>query len=397
MTLMEAPWGLVSCGFLQTFIEDIMPIRAILASNYFFYFLVLGIYLPYFPLYCQNIGLNEPQIGIVSAIRMGATVLFPGIWGFLADRWRCRKPFLLFCILASTLIWGGLGFTTNPGAVMLLVGIYGFFHAPVIGFVEATTVEGLGEDKSGYGHIRAWGSIGFILMTIGFGWLLDSSGTRLFVRAIFLGGFLHLGVTLLNPALQSKPSSRKRCGIAFLFQNDTPTLLLVSFLMLVSHGTYYGFLSIHLAQHGYSGIAIGWIWAMASIAEILVMAGTRKLVDRFSLKSMVLFALGIAAIRWAILFESTALIWVITAQLLHAITYGMFHVVTILMMDRRTPEEAGTTGQSVLNSVSYGLGIMVGFLLNGWGYARWGGGMFLASSLVALSGILVALRLKDNG
>jgi PPP family 3-phenylpropionic acid transporter len=75
---------------------------------------------------------------------------------------------------------------------------------------------------------------------------------------------------------------------------------------------------------------------------------------------------------------------------LHAITYGTFHIASILYIDRLTPDKAKTLGQAANNALSYGLGLMVGFFFNGYIYEISGSfSLFMISSLIALSGGLI--------
>ena len=59
--------------------------------QYFVYFGVLGIYLPYFNLYCYHLGFSGTEIGSLSAARSVVLVVFPLLWGALADRLRRRR------------------------------------------------------------------------------------------------------------------------------------------------------------------------------------------------------------------------------------------------------------------------------------------------------------------
>ena len=60
---------------------------------------------------------------------------------------------------------------------------------------------------------------------------------------------------------------------------------------------------------------------------------------------------------------------------------------SILYIDRLSPDTAKTLGQSLNNALTYGLGLMVGFFLNGTLYAHIGSfGLFQASSLIAAAG-----------
>jgi MFS family permease len=76
-----------------------------IGSQYFLYFGVLGIFLPYFNLYCYHLGFSGLQIGVLSSLRSAALVVFPLIWGILADRLNLRKPIYIICNFISTAIW----------------------------------------------------------------------------------------------------------------------------------------------------------------------------------------------------------------------------------------------------------------------------------------------------
>ena len=160
--------------------------------------------------------------------------------------------------------------------------------------------------------------------------------------------------------------------------------------MLVSHGAYYGFFSIHLENLGYGSTFIGIAWALASTAEILVMIESDKIFSRFSLENVIFFSFLVAAIRWVILFFAESVAVIMLSQILHAITYGTFHMASILYIDRLAPAEAKTLGQAVNNATTYGLGLMVGFMITGYVYETTGSfALFLMSSLVALAGGLL--------
>jgi PPP family 3-phenylpropionic acid transporter len=162
--------------------------------------------------------------------------------------------------------------------------------------------------------------------------------------------------------------------------------LTCAFLMLVSHGTYYGFYSIHLENLGMDRTFIGFSWALASTAEILVMVRSARLFARFSLERVLFFSFIIAAVRWLILYTTASPGIILLSQVLHAITYGTFHMASILYIDRLTPDASKTMGQAVNNAVTYGLGLAVGFLFSGALYETLGAyNLFGISSLIALA------------
>src|SRR5210317_369777 len=85
--------------------ENKRTYHLVIGSQYFLYFGVLGIFLPFFNLYCYHLGFSGFRIGILSAVRSVALVLFPLIWGALADRLNARRPIYILCCFCSALIW----------------------------------------------------------------------------------------------------------------------------------------------------------------------------------------------------------------------------------------------------------------------------------------------------
>ena len=365
-------------------------LRWVIRSQYFLYFGVLGIYLPFFNLYCHRIGFSGMQIGTLSALRSVVWVIFPLVWGILADRYDCRRPIFIFCQFAAAALWGLYLFTTDFHLMLAISAGHGIFFAPVISFLEAFTMEVLGARKQAYGKIRAWGSISFILTVLVLGKIVDLFTIRIILYLVLAGALLQALAALPMPAggRQKRLTPSLRPGV--VARKEVLVFLASAFLMLVSHGTYYGFFSIHLADLGFGGAFIGAAWALAASAEILVMIRSDVLFKRFSLKRVLLFSFAVAVLRWLMLAASDSAALILTAQVLHAVTYGAFHMASILYIDRLMPENAKTLGQALNNAVTYGLGMMVGFFANGFFYESLGAHvLFAVSALTALSGGLV--------
>jgi PPP family 3-phenylpropionic acid transporter len=364
--------------------------KFIIGTQYFLYFGVLGIFLPYFNLYCYHLGFSGFQIGALSALRSIALVLFPLLWGALADRLNKRKPIYILCIVISTSIWSLFLFTVEFWPMLLITIFYGMFYAPIISFLEAFTMDVLGKEKKSYGRIRVWGSISFIAMVLVLGKIIDTYSVSIIVILILAGSILLAIGSTRVPAIQPLKKDRIAPGAGYLLRRRVVVFLFCAFLMLVSHGAYYGFFSIHLANLGFDGTFIGICWALASTAEILVMVRSEKLFNRFSIENVLTFSFAAAAIRWLILFSATSTAIILASQILHAVTYGAFHMASILYIDRLAPQNAKTTGQAVNNAVTYGLGLMIGFFVNGYLYEIMGSfALFGLSSLIAVGGGLL--------
>ncbi len=363
------------------------PVRLILSSQYFLYFSVLGIFLPYFNLYCYHLNFSGFQIGVLASVRTLATALFPLAWGALADKYLIRRPIYIFCSFISAALWASYLLTTDFEAMLVITAVYGIFFAPVIAFLESFSMDLLDTEKTGYGKLRAWGSIGFILTVVAVGRIIDYYSVSVIIVLILAGSLVQSAVSLKIPHVRTTRKSPFSAGVKTLANRRVFVFLFCAFLMLASHGTYYGFFSIHLDNLGFSSTFIGVTWALASAAEIGVMMFSKPLFARFSYEHVLIGAFMAAALRWLILFFVSSPVPIIASQMLHAFSYGAFHMASILYIDQLTPKEAKTLGQSVNNAVTYGFGIMAGFLINGYFFDKVGAGpLFLFSSGLACAG-----------
>jgi PPP family 3-phenylpropionic acid transporter len=369
------------------FNKSVKLVKFILGFQYFLYFGVMGIFLPYFNLYCYHLDFTGFQIGALSAIRSFALVLCPPIWGIMADRFQIRRPIYIFCNFISTIIWVFYFFTTDFWAMLVISGFYGIFYTPIISFLEAFTMDVLGKEKKSYGRIRAWGSIAFIVVVITLGKIIDLYSIEIILILIFTGSMFQAGISLKIPSITITKEKSFTPKVRVFLKRRAIVFLFCAFLMLVSHGTYYGFYSIHLENLGYGNTFIGICWALASIAEILVMIKSDIIFKHFSLDNVLVFSFMVATLRWFALFFATNPVAILFLQIFHAVTYGTFHVASILYIDSLTTDETKTLGQAVNNATTYGLGLMVGFFINGYLFETIGlFKLFMISSFIALGG-----------
>jgi PPP family 3-phenylpropionic acid transporter len=362
--------------------------RTTLAFQYFLYFGVMGVFLPYFNLYCYKLGFTAFQIGVISASRSVVMILSPILLSALADRFHARKSIYLSCHFISAAIWCIYFFTSNFWPMLAVTLCYTIFYSPIISFLEAFTIDILGNMKKSYGSIRVWGTIAFIVTVFILGKILDIYPIRIILLLILAGSLVQAASAIVIPDL--KPEKRKPfLSEAKIFFKNKRVIFFLScaFLMLVSHGAYYGFFSIHLESLGYDRTFTGTAWGIASIAEIVVMINSDRIFKSFSIEKVITAAFITATVRWLILSSAQSPALILISQTLHALTYGSFHIASILYIDSMTSVETKTLGQSLNNAVTYGFGLMVGFFLSGWIYELAGSfALFASSSIIAISG-----------
>lgn len=361
--------------------------RWVLGGQYFLYFGVMGMHLPFFNLYCYELGFNGWQIGTLSAARSVVLIIFGIAWSILADRFRSRRAIYIFCNFISATLWGLFLLTTRFHWMMAITIAYGIFYAPLISFLEAFSMDMLGRDKQRYGRMRAWGSLAFITVVLVLGRIIDLYSVKIIISLILAVSWVQALISLGFPKTPQQPNHAFGAGLRRLLSLKVLGFFGCAFMMLVSHGAYYAFFSIHLSNLGFDNFFIGLCWALAVSAEIVAMICSERIFKRFSYETVLIFSFAVAGLRWTGLWATQSAAGILALQITHAITYGTFHMASILYIDAMAPVETKTTGQAANNAVTYGLGLMVGFFISGALYERIGSfALFAISGLVALAG-----------
>jgi PPP family 3-phenylpropionic acid transporter len=367
--------------------NSVIPTRWILAAQYFLYFGVMGAFLPFFNLYCYRIGFSGPQIGTLSALRSLVLILFSILWGWAADRFQARRSIYILCNFSSAFAWIFFLLTADFGWMMIITVVYGIFYAPLIAFLETFAMALLGKERNRYGGLRVWGSLAFIAMVLSLGRIVESYGIRIILSLILAGSWIQALTALSFPRPAPLPPSSFIVGLRHLLQPRVVVFWICGFLMLLSHGAYYAFYSIHLTNLGYSDFFIGASWAVAVSAEIAAMLCSERIFRRWNYETVLTFSFAAAALRWFGLWAIDSAPGILLLQVTHALSYGTFHMASILYMDSLAPPEAKTIAQAANNAVSYGLGLMVGFTVSGFLYAQLGSApLFAISGAMAVGG-----------
>jgi PPP family 3-phenylpropionic acid transporter len=373
-----------------------MPVPFRLALFYFAFFLYAGAYVAFFPAYLASRGLGAAQIAWIIALPPFVRVIAPTAWGVLADRTGWQRGIVVFSCTANAVCFALLPFMPGFGAIAWLIGATGALAAAALPLVEVIALAALADRPGRYGPVRLWGSIGFIAAVLGGGAWIDARSVAALPFAMAVCAIACVAVALALPQ-GARHAARKAVPLAI--GRPAQTLLGAGFCMSAAHGALYAFFTLHLQREGYSGAAIGLFWTLGVLAEIVVFLYLPALFRRFTLSAILVASFACAALRFlAIGWLAAVPAVLLTAQLLHAATFGSFHAASVAAVRRVFPPEAQGRGQTLFSSVCYGAGGAVGTLLAGWAWETAGPGLaFTLSAMVALAGLLLAYTLQRDG
>lgn len=373
-----------------------------LSAFYFFYFAILGVYVPFWPLYLHSLGFDAQEIGFLVAIPMATKVVGPNIWGWLADRLQAHLLAVRLGSVVAAIGFAPLIWLDNFSTIGLALTFSTFFWNAALPQQEVITLEHLARrgasEGQGYGKIRLWGSVGFITTVIGIAPIVAAYGIAIIVP-ICLGLYACMALSsFVTPSTKINTSGPSKVSIWSVLKSPyVISILLACFFIQVSHGAYYGFFSLHLKHFGYSETLIGLIWALGVFAEIGVFFWMDALFRRFSLQKLLMVSALATAARWQIAAWLVDYSWIlIPSQLLHLATFGIYHAVAIQLVRRSFPKVLQGQGQALYGSVSFGLGGAVGAWISGQLWAAyppsytWMAASF--SGLLAMAAVYFSMR-----
>ena len=367
-----------------------------LSAAYFFYFVFVGAFSPFFSLYLQALDFSAADIGLLLSLTQFTRVFGPGLWGAAADRMRRRIWAVRSCAAIAVVTSTGLLAGGSFAWMFWVLLLFSLATSGAMPIIEASTLSQLGGASGQYGAIRMWGSIGFILAVFGIGYALDMVAiTWLPVLVIASLVLFALSAWWIpeSPAHESPADGAERIG-RLLRRPEVIALLAACFFMALSHGTLYTFYSLFLVDHGYSKTMVGFLWTVGVIAEIIVFLLLRRLMARFTLRAILLASFACATVRFAAIGWGVGSVPVLLlAQVLHGATFGAYHAAAVARTHHLFPGRLHTRGQAIYTAVSFGAGGTLGGIASGLLWEAWGAAWtFSASSLMAAIGLLCVLR-----
>ncbi len=369
-------------------------LRLRLALFYGASFAAIGIALPYWPVWLAAQGLTPSEIGLLLAAGYWPRVVTSIAIPHAADRLGRRRPLMLLLAAVTVIGMALFALAHHLWIFLLLSLVTGASWAAILPLGEALALEELKAHGIGYGPVRLWGSITFILAAVGGGWWIERSGAGVVLGLLLVLLALNLLACLQVPETRApgRPAEPPRLG-RLLRLPQFLRLVFAAGLIQASHALYYGFASLHWRAAGLGATLIGWLWAEGVIAEILLFALASRVLRRLDPIRLLTLAGGLTVLRWCLTAAGTDLALLIPAQALHGASFGAVHLAVMHHLQGRVPAELLASAQGFYAAI--GSALLMGLIipLAGWLYATFGGHAFFAMAALALVGTGLAAML----
>lgn len=306
---------------------------------------------------------------MLSAIPAVVAIVGSPAWGLLADRLGdVRVPLVassvLAVVVALLLAWGPPVAFLFPGVGLLAAGTCAM--APLL---DARTVQALGKQRDRYGQARVLGSVGFVVISITVGVLIDAHGSRVlfavYVPLVALGGIAAGGLLGRTGARQRVAGVGPLGALGLLRDRTLGLYVLGSVVVWTASNGAAAYFSLRLIDQGGDAGLVGIGWAVNAIVEIPTMLLFRRLGRRVGVPALIAagtVVLGIRSLGWALAGSAEASVAVAA---LSGIGFSLFLVGTTTWLADRVPASLRATAQALFLGTSYAIGTIVGSLAAG--------------------------------
>jgi PPP family 3-phenylpropionic acid transporter len=363
----------------------------------------LGVFYPFLAVILARFGFSAGEIGAIASIGAIAFTMAVPAWGHLADVRLGRSRTLQLCaigggaaILALLLPW--------PAAfvIAILFALYWIFESSWQPLVDAITVNALaGRD---YGRVRLLASLSFAVASVLAGFLYNLTG---YGAAPVLAALAALAMALTAawvpdvkradlaeharraghaPSAGSRASRSGSTGVAMRVAPRLWLVLMAVALLFVGVIGGFTFLPLRIEALGGSASDIALSSGGAAAAEIPSMLVAAAVARRIGLRGMFVGSALIYAVCLAAWTVSEAPIAIIVARTFSGIGFAGVTVSLVMTIAVLLPPDLQATGQSLFQTVGFGISAIVANILGGILYDSLGhAAVFGPGALMALA------------
>ena len=366
------------------------------AFNFIFY-MGMAIF-TYYNLYFKSIGISSSQIGTINSIAKAFALLSLPLWGIASDYYRANKKLLMISV-SGALISSLLFLTVESfWLITLIMVMFLTFFLSTVPLADAQLLGYLGDNSKQYGKYRIWGSIGYTVIVALVGYFVEKTAA---INIFYLSAGVYLITLLIIPKLPAEDVSMKMGNLkkfkALLGKEKLFTFIIFTFFINLTFETNNIYFPIYVVDHGGKEFLIGIALMIAASSEMAVFYFSEEIMEQFKIKYIFLISALAFAIRWFLLAQYPMPEVFLVSQLLHSLTFGLFHVTSVNYINELCGRQFKATGQN-LYATSRGVSGIIGSFVGGFIYQGLGGSvLYLYLSIIAFTaGMIYFIFLRNN-
>ena len=395
---------------------------------YFLLFSIYAIINTYLPIMLRTVGFSAAEIGLLLGIIEVSGVIIPF---FISPRLDKTGHYgFTMCVLGLDIVFLLLPLLAFHSFLMtaLCLGIFAAGFKGLVPVLDGFTAKELGPHNTQYGKIRALGSIGFVCtgLFLQLSPLISGKKPASIIISVSAEALLFVAALYWIPGLRKRAPVVRSTGNSVTADNTTFSTaakesatvlapeakddiffktkqffasfpkpfweaLLLIFLAFLGLVPCQRFFSLYVEEYLKLEASAG-LWALSAMAEIPVMLFSGKLIKRFGKERLLALCLLSIAIRNLCYIILPGIIGAIAGQLLHSVSFGLFHPLSVLLCTSHSNGKTATamTFYTAINGIAYVIGsITGGYIIDYVSYPA----LFMSFGRFPIAGIMLCALL----
>lgn len=330
-------------------------------------FVSLSVFITFLPLYYQDRGLSNTQVGAVMGIGSLVAIFAQPLWGIVSDKRKTVKKMILLFIVITAALSAWLFEVRHVELLMFVMIVFSVFHTALPALTDSLSVSAAVKYKRSYGFFRLWGDVGIGAGALGIGALIAFLGMDR-LSWIYIGALaICFCFALRIEDAPAKPVQLDRQSFLRLFRNPSLIrVLLIALLFSLPHRMNDALLGIYMSSLGANESQVGQAWTVATFSSIPAFLVTGYILRKWNEWATLAVVGVLYAGRWLLVGLAPDPGIVVILQALQGITFPVFFVTIVQLVTRIVPSELRTTGQTTLAAVFGGIAGMTGSAGGGW-------------------------------
>ena len=329
---------------------------------------IWGAYQPKLFPYMGQLGFEPWQMSLVGSAWGIAAIVGIFFSNQFADRNFSAERFLAVSNIIGGIALLGCAFLTDFWQFFGAFLVFSVMYVPSMSVANALAFANLKEPAKQFGTIRMGGTIGWILVSWPFVFLLTAHAGPEQVRMIFVvAAIVSFVFAAYSLTLPHTPPNRSAAGtdplawrkaIKLLGIPSIAVLFFVTFIDSTIHNGYFvmadGFLTNRVGIDANLSMIV---LSIGQVAEILTMFILGAVLIRLGWKTtMIIGILGHGARFLVFAFFPDSVPTILAVQLLHGICYAFFFATVYIFVDAAFPKDVRSSAQGLFNLLILGVG-----------------------------------------
>lgn len=319
-----------------------------------YYFAVMGgwgFILPFINLFYVSLGLSGTQIGtIVSVNAIVGLIVSPIIVSEIKKRPQARG-ILQVSLLSGAICYFLLGQQTVFLPILFIVFFQSLIGSGTMPASDAMAIHVSEEAGTGYGSVRVWASVGWILTVPVSGSLIERLGFEAGFFGVSIMWLVGALITLLirpryfvSPKLAGQPTSNLKTAVQHIVRDRTLLGYAIAAIGMgfLNNGVLQ-FENVFLSQLGASKLLISFAGILGAIVEIPFMIYADRYVRRVGAHRVLLLAVSLILCQRAAVLVFPSIATIMIVRFIGGMAFSYLTIASVFLISSRTEQsETGT-------------------------------------------------------